>query len=282
MVTGKPNQCWPVSENSAQRSLFAPSRRLCAVTHVGRRRHNNEDKYFLSPDCRLWIVADGMGGHAAGEVASALTIEAIVASMDAPGDAPPHAEPRVSAGDRLRGAFAAAQSSVIGHSLRNSGCQGMGCTAIAGFVDDEALYLCHVGDVRGYHWSEGEFSLVTNDHSLVWELVKSGLMPHDAVRFHPTRSIVTQAIGGMKGIVPDLARLPLKSRDRVLLCSDGLWEELADREIRRVICAEGSMLELATLLVDQANAAGGKDNITAVLYEHAAAKAAHSCISLSI
>ena len=271
-ISGKPDNWIPVSEESSRRSLSAPSRRLCAVTDLGRCRRNNEDKYFLSTDCRLWIVADGMGGHAAGEVASALTIEAIAASMDSPGEQRPAAAHRVSAGDRLQNAFAAAQNLVLGHSLKDNRCQGMGSTAIAGFMDGEALYLCHVGDVRGYHWSEGQFSLVTNDHSLVWDLVRSGLMSPEEARFHSERGKVTQAIGSLKGIRPDLARLALKPRDRILLCSDGLWEELADRDICKIVGSEGSMRELASLLVDQANQAGGKDNITAVLYEHTAAR----------
>ena len=161
----------PFAQESASRRISAPTSWLCGVTDAGRRRRNNEDEYFLSADGKLWIVADGMGGHAAGEVASALTIDAIVvlAAQDAEPD-------RVHAGDRLARAFAAAQDVVSSRGQSDADCLGMGSTAIAAIVDEEGLHLCHVGDVRGYHWSQGQFRHVTNDHSLVWELVLSGIL----------------------------------------------------------------------------------------------------------
>jgi protein phosphatase len=225
-------------------------------------RDNNEDKYFLSADGGFWIVADGMGGHQAGEVASALTIEAIVTSMNSGGRCE-------MAGDRLHRAFGAAQESVSERSLKDQECRGMGSTAVTGLVDGAELNICHVGDVRAYHWSAGRLRRLTADHSFVWELVLSGLLTPDQARIHPHRSKVTQAIGKISGVKPDLTKLTLKPRDRVLLCSDGLWEAMTDEEIGTVVGLDGSMHDLATLLVDRANAAGGHDNISAVLYEHA-------------
>jgi protein phosphatase len=209
-----------------------------------------------------------MGGHAAGEVASALTIEAIVGSMDSMSQ---HAVAApASAGDRLLTAFSAAQNAVSGRGLKDENCRGMGSTVIAGMIDDEALHICHVGDVRAYHCSDGQFKRVTNDHSLVWELVMSGWLTSDEARLHPQRAKVTQAIGMLKGIKPEVSKLILKPGDRVLLCSDGLWETVADEDMHAVVSSEGTMRDLASLLVDNANAAGGHDNITAVLYEHIA------------
>ena len=254
----------PVSEETPGRRLSAPTRRLCGVTDAGKIRNNNEDQYFLSDEGTFWIVADGMGGHNAGEVASALTIEAIVESMSSTAK-------YERARDRLLKAFGAAQNSVSGRSHQDEACSGMGSTAIAGLVDGEELNVCHVGDVRAYHWSAGHLRRITDDHSFVWELVLSGVLTADQARFHPHRSKVTQAIGKPLGIAPDLTRLTLKPRDRVLLCSDGLWEAMPDEEIRTVVGLDGSMHDLATLLVDKANAAGGQDNISAVLYEHASA-----------
>ena len=260
----------PFAQESASRRISAPTSWLCGVTDTGRRRRNNEDEYFLSADGKLWIVADGMGGHAAGEVASALTIDAIVTSLAAQ-DAEPD---RVHAGDRLARAFAAAQDVVSSRGQSDADCLGMGSTAIAAIVDEEGLHLCHVGDVRGYHWSQGQFRHVTNDHSLVWELVLSGILAPAEVRTHPQRAKITQAIGPSRSIKPDVSRLVLAHGDRVLVCSDGLWEALADQDLRGIVVAEGSIRDLAVMLVDRANAAGGEDNITAVLYEHMAPNSA--------
>jgi protein phosphatase len=251
----------PVSEETPGRRLSAPTRRLCGVTDIGKIRNNNEDQYFLSSGGTFWIVADGMGGHNAGEIASALTIEAIVESISS-------TVTHELARDRLLKAFGAAQDSVSERSLEDEDCSGMGSTAIAGLLDGEELNVCHVGDVRAYHWSAGHLRRITDDHSFVWGLVLSGVLTADQARLHPHRSKVTQAIGKPLGITPDLTRLTLRPRDRVLLCSDGLWEAMPDEEMRTVVGLDGSMHDLATLLVDKANAAGGQDNISAVLYEH--------------
>jgi serine/threonine protein phosphatase PrpC len=181
-------------------------------------------------------------------------------------DEPPLAA--VDVGDSLMEAFAEAQNRVRGRSLSDDECQGMGSTAIAGFVDGEALYVCHVGDTRGYHFSEGQLRRVTNDHSLVWELVMSGLLTPAEARLHPQRGTVTQAIGMPAGVKPELIRLTVKPGDRILLCSDGLWEALVDQDICKIVGSDGSMLELASMLVNTANATSGEDNITAILYEH--------------
>jgi protein phosphatase len=144
----------------------------------------------------------------------------------------------------------------------------MGSTAIAGIVQDDALHLCHIGDARGYHFSQGQLRRLTNDHSVVWELVMTGRLTPDQARLHPQRGKITQAIGMPEGFNPDVTSVALTPGDRVLLCSDGLWEALADDDIGAIMGAKGSMLELASMLVDNANAASGQDNITAVLYEY--------------
>ncbi|MGA2721485.1 MAG: protein phosphatase 2C domain-containing protein [Bryobacteraceae bacterium] len=269
-ITAHPDEWEPVSEESPRRRLSAPTLQLCAVTDVGKCRSNNEDRYFLSAEGRLWIVSDGMGGQAAGEVASALTIQAISESMHAAGP-DTGAVTGLCLRDRLVAAFATAQDRVSAHVLKNDGCKGMGCTAIAGVVDGDALHICHVGDVRCYHLSECEFKRLTNDHSWVWEkLVMTGLLTPEQARSHPERGKVTRGIGLAKqsGVEPDLISVTLKPGDRVMLCSDGLWEALGDDEIAAVVGSDGSMRQLASVLVDRANAAGGEDNITVILYEH--------------
>jgi protein phosphatase len=238
------------------------------VTDIGNIRGNNEDTYALSEDGSLWIVADGMGGHAAGEVASAITVQTILASMN-PGAPPAIAESGGDVCDRLIQAFANAQHAVLSRSREDAECRSMGSAAIAAIVDGDALHICHVGDVRAYHLSGRRFRRVTNDHSWVWQnLVVSGVVAPDRVRSHPLRSNLMQAIGGPHGCAPDLASIALQDGDRVLLCSDGLWEALSDAEIGASVASAGSMQRLASALVERANAASGKDNITLVLYQH--------------
>jgi protein phosphatase len=265
-------QLWrPAFEESTSRKLSAPAHWLCAVTDIGKSRMANEDGYFLSADCKLWIVADGMGGHAAGKLASTLTIQAIAHSMSVAGTRAP-ASTAMSPDHCLTKAFDSAQAQVAGRGLSDAACLGMGSTAIAGVVYDEALHVCHVGDARAYHFSQGQLRRLTNDHSLVWRLVTAGLITPDQARLHPERGKITQAIGMHAGVKPDVTRVSLTPGDRVLLCSDGLWEALTEQEISTIVGSKGSMLELASMLVDQANAAGGPDNITAVLYEHSASR----------
>jgi len=252
-----------VFEQNDQRQLSVPSRSLCAVTDIGNNRKNNEDAYSFSLDCKLWVVADGMGGHAAGEVASALTVETIVETMESA------AEAALSVRDRLMAAFTRAQLSVLTHGLQDSECRGMGSTAVAGFVDGDILHICYVGDARAYHWSEGRLRLITNDHSWVWQqLVTSGILTPEKARFHPQRGKLMQAIGSSDGIRPEHTAVTLKPEDRILLCTDGLWEALSDLDIHAIVAGEGSLLELAIALVDRANAEGSKDNVTAMLYQH--------------
>lgn len=263
---GQANGWTPVLQENSGRSISAPQRWLCAVTDIGRLRVNNEDAYLLSCGGGLWIVADGMGGHAAGEVASALTVEAIAEAIRATDTSAPSAGPAAPRA-RLLEAFAHASTVVFSRGLTNKECEGMGSTAIAGLMNGEVLHICHVGDARGYHLSKGKFRRVTNDHSLVWQLVMSGLLNPEQARLHPHRGRVTQAIG-MESVRPEVTSLLLKPADRVLLCSDGLWEALPEPQIGEIVASGGSMLELASALVDRANAESGKDNITAILYEH--------------
>jgi PPM family protein phosphatase len=255
-----------LSEGPGGRKTSAPWPWLCAITDIGKCRSNNEDAYYLSADGSLWIVADGMGGHAAGEIASALTIRAIAESMD-----PTNAtvESDVGVEERLTKAFAFAHAWVSGRSLQEVAYRGMGSTAIVGALDGATLYVCHIGNLRAYHSSKGQLRRITNDHSWVWEkLVSSGMLTPDEARSHPQRRKVTQGIGRLRAIKPDVTSISLETGDRVLLCSDGLWEAMADEDINDVVRSTGPIRDLVSALVDKANAAGGYDNITAILYEY--------------
>ena len=253
-------------DDPSGRRCVAPSRRLCAVTDIGTRRSNNEDNVFLSSDGRLWIVADGMGGQAAGEIASTLAVDAIVASMyDRPSSDETNESNRV--GLRLLRAFARAQDSVLEYSARHDDCDGMGSAVLAAYLEGDLLHLCHAGDVRCYVLSRGALDQVTRDHSLAALLVHSGLLSAEQAR-SSGKGMLEQAIGRQQGFSPALTSRPLLTDDRVLVCSDGLWDALSDEEIAAFLSGDAPVRQIATDLTDQANASGGHDNITVVVYRH--------------
>jgi len=220
------------------------SDRLCAVSDIGRRRATNEDDFFISPDGRLWIVADGMGGQAAGELASALAISAIVESMSRAAGA------SALTASRLLGAFALAQDRVLAFGREHEECEGMGTAALAAWIDGDLAHVCHAGDVRCYICSGGRLEQITRDHSLI-------------------KGWLEQAIGIQGRFSPEITHRRLQAGDRVLVCSDGLWDALSDDQIHRRLSGGTPICELAAALVEDANAAGGHDNVTVVAYEHA-------------
>lgn len=255
------------NETTDRRRVVAPSDRLCGITDVGQIRPHNEDAFYLSADGRLLIVADGMGGHNAGEVASALAVEAMVELLgDYSTTTPPASEEAM--GQFLVGAFETAHERVLKAAEHQENCDGMGTTLILGYVCRDRLYTCHVGDVRCYVRTGTGLRQITQDHSVVGDLIRAGYLRPEEARRHPRRNEILQAVGLVTGIVPELHTVELASGDQVLLCSDGLWEELEDEEIETVLGRDGSMCQRATQLVDLANAAGGWDNITVVSYEH--------------
>jgi protein phosphatase len=237
----------------------------CGMTDVGRVRDLNEDRFHVSSDGRLLIVADGMGGHAGGEVASALAVETIVASLS------PERRHEIDmgardVGDTLREAFIAAHRRV--REEGRGGHEGMGATLVTALVVGDELWTCHVGDVRCYVRTPSGFQQITRDHSVVGDLVRQGHLTTEQARVHPSKNEVLQAIGMSQELSPDINRQPLVDGDHVLVCSDGLWESLSDEEIRTILEWEGSVRQRVTQLVDRANNEGGADNVTAVLYEH--------------
>lgn len=253
----------------SRRILLAHSDRLCGVSDVGRVRDNNEDVAYVCGDA-VMIVADGMGGHEAGEVASALAVEAITAHLKT--ELVEKADLDTDSIKRtMLDALDAAHQKIIEAGKNQESDKTMGCTLLLACVRDGILYTCHAGDVRGYVSSGQHFRPITRDHSVVATLVDAGQLSADQARTHPLKNEVLQALGMSHGLSPDVNSVPMKRGDRVLLCSDGLWESLADEEIASIVGSDGSMRQIATQLVDRANEAGGRDNITVVLYEHAEA-----------
>jgi PPM family protein phosphatase len=261
----------PLSQSgseSSKRTVFAPLPHLCAITDVGRVRAANEDAYCVSPDYSWFAVADGMGGHDAGEVAAALAIQTLVEYITSERMAAAVAADAVGA--LLLDAVASAHECVLGANQSVEGGREMGCTLVVGSVAN-GLFACHVGDVRCYVMHEGVLSQITRDHSMVGSLVEAGVLTLEQARIHPNKNQVLQAIGMSMGVTPDVNSAVLFPDDRILLCSDGLWEAMPQEEIQAILAGEGDMRQLATQLVDRANDAGGHDNITAVLYQIASA-----------
>lgn len=255
------------TQENDRRRLVAPTDHLCAITDVGRVRDHNEDTFHVSEDGRLLIVADGMGGHEAGEVASALAVE-VVAEFFATKRQQATDSSAESIELLLVEAFTTAHQEVLEAARSREGCRGMGTTLITACVHGDQLYICHVGDVRCYVRTATGLEQVTQDHSVVGALVLAGELTSEEARVHPRKNEILQAVGLSNGIIPEVSSRTLSNGDRVLLCSDGLWEALSDEEICAIVDWDGSMRQRAIQLVDRANEAGGHDNITVVLYQH--------------
>ena len=247
-------------------------RLTCAArTDPGRRRENNEDSFCTREDLGLFIVADGMGGHVAGEIASRLAVqevERVVAatSCSATGGAGAVGGTG-SAGDRLGTALVEANRLLAVRIAEDAALQGMATTAVALLAEAGDAALAHVGDSRAYRWRAGHLTQLTSDHSWVEEQVRAGLLTASAARRHPWRHVVTRAISGGADVEVEVSALALEQGDRILLCSDGLSTVVPDRRIAEVLRTDRPAREACDELVRRANTAGGPDNVTVVLIE---------------
>jgi serine/threonine protein phosphatase PrpC len=225
--------------------------RVGARTDVGRVREGNEDAYMTRHP--LFAVADGMGGHQGGEVASKLALETLEKAADGAPD--------------LAEVVRAANRAVFATAAKDPGLAGMGTTLTAVLVEDDRLHLAHVGDSRMYLLRDGNLGRVTKDHTVVERLVDEGrLTPEDAER-HPQRSILTRALGVEEDVQVDEADVDVRPGDRVLLCSDGLTGMVDEDDILRILGQHADPQGASDALVAAANQAGGQDNITAVVLD---------------
>jgi protein phosphatase len=223
-------------------------------TDTGRQRRDNEDNaYVRSP---LFVVADGMGGAQAGEVASALAVEEFRHGL--PDDGTPE--------QRLAARIQDANRRIYELSRAEHEHAGMGTTLTAVYVDDADLAVAHVGDSRAYIFRDGKLTRLTQDHSLVEELVRQGKLTEAQAAEHPQRSIITRALGIELDVEVDTWTYPVRAADVVLLCSDGLTSMIDEAAIAAVLGAESDLDRAAERLIAEANAAGGRDNITVVLF----------------
>jgi len=243
-----------------------------ALTDVGRKRKGNEDSLFVNAEQNLFVVADGMGGHAAGEVASRIAVESIneficLTSGDEEITWPFGLDENISYdGNRLKTAIRFANKKVLEATREKSEYEGMATTVAAVLVDDAAANLGHVGDSRVYLFRQGAISQLTSDHSWVNEQLLSGVISADQARSHPLRNVVTRALGGKADLQVEMQVHKIEPGDILLICSDGLTTMLADDEMAKVVQQAGDDLpKAAKALVAAANGRGGEDNITVLL-----------------
>jgi protein phosphatase len=245
-----------------------------ARSDPGLRRTMNEDTWCARPELGLFVVADGMGGHAAGEVASRVAVEAITeftvdtASADRHRTWPFPYDPKISLNaNRLKAAFRIANRRIASMAADATDLRGMATTACSVLFGNSIASVAHVGDSRVYVLRGGTLRQVTLDHSWVEEQVRAGVMDPNAAREHPWRNVVTRALSGGEDPEADVVELELVPGDRLLLCSDGLSSVVPDDEIKNLLGADRPLETICASLVEAANAAGGPDNITALVLD---------------
>lgn len=232
--------------------------KAAALTDTGLVRTSNEDAYLVAAP--IFAVADGMGGHQAGEVASGTTIETLKEFVN---DIAENSDPGTALAEGAR----AANRAVYEKASGDPSLLRMGTTLTAAIARDGRLSIAHVGDSRAYLFRSGQLKQLTEDHTLVAEYVRHGRMTEEEAKVHPNRSIITRALGVEPDIPVDTVTLGLQEGDRVLLCSDGLYSMVPDQAIAEIL-AKAPDADVATReLVEAANAAGGEDNTTVVIID---------------
>jgi protein phosphatase len=241
----------------------------------GLRRTSNEDSFCSRPDLGLYIVADGMGGHVAGEVASRVAVEAIQAFIQETAGAdknrtwPFPFEASLSlAANRLKAAFRLANRRIASAIADSQDLRGMATTASALLAGSDGVCVAHVGDSRVYVLRDAALEQITHDHSWVEEQVRAGTMTPTAARQHPWRNVVTRALSGGEDPEVDVTEIKPARGERYLLCSDGLFSVVGDERIANILADRSLTLDqVCSRLIAAANAAGGPDNITALVLE---------------
>lgn len=229
-------------------------RSYAARSDVGSVREHNEDSYLVKTP--LFVVADGMGGHEAGEVASNIA----VITMEA------HA-PKSTSPEALAAAVIKANEAVLRGAQDGTGKPGMGTTLTAAFVFEDEATIAQVGDSRAYLLHDGQLQRITRDHSLVADLIEQGRLTEAEARFHPQRSVITRALGSDPHMQPDLYTLHIEEGDRLLLCSDGLCSMISDEDIEEILLDNPAPAHACDALVEEAIIAGGLDNVTVIVID---------------
>lgn len=239
--------------------------RLACMTDKGMARDINEDSCFCCKYENGWnllIVADGMGGHNAGEVASSIAVKSI---SDYIGQRMGNDIDDINIECVLKDAILKANTDIHKESLEDISCSGMGTTVTAAMLSDAEMVVGHVGDSRAYIYKNSRLYKLTSDHSLVAELVKNGTITEDEAEHHPQKNVITRALGAKENVNVDIERVNITKGDIVILCSDGLSNMLPDKEIEKALEKGEDIEDIAQSLIDQANSLGGYDNITVAI-----------------
>jgi PPM family protein phosphatase len=229
-----------------------------AVTDRGRKRASNEDAFGYSVEHGVYVVCDGMGGAAAGEIASSLAVDEMMRLLT-------HRSGTSPLSTDAEQAIAAANQVIFSRAERSQKLSGMGTTLVALLAEERHAWIVNVGDSRGYRLRNAHLEQITIDHSLVEEQVRLGQMSRSEALRSPLRNVITRALGTQNNVTPDVFELDSEAGDLFLLCSDGLTRELSDALIESLLLVGAPLDELCARLVAAANQAGGHDNITCLL-----------------
>jgi len=231
-----------------------------ALTDRGRKRPSNEDAFGYSVEDGVYVVCDGMGGAAAGEIASSIAVDEVLRLLSARD----RQAPLPTVAEEVIGA---ANHAIFSRSQRNQNLSGMGTTLVALVVEENRVWAINVGDSRCYRLRGGRLEQLTLDHSLVEEQVRIGRMSRAEALRSPLRNMITRALGTQTHVTPDCFRFDAEPGDLFLLCSDGLTRELSDTQIQSILAVNLPLADRCTRLVEAAKKAGGHDNITAILIQ---------------
>lgn len=234
-------------------------------TDIGRKRKANQDSFLMEPEKSVYVVADGMGGHAGGETASKLTVETVVQSILTDKASHLGSEP----GDLVMGAIHRANTAVFSTAEKNKNLAGMGTTVVTMYFDGGKIFVGHVGDSRVYLARKGQIWQLTRDHSLVNEKLKAGIITREQMKRDKSRNVITRSVGFESSVLVDIYQKELQPGDLYLACSDGLSGMVEDREMLQVIdelaWEKEDLQPLVKKLLEKANEHGGDDNITCVV-----------------
>jgi protein phosphatase len=234
-----------------------------SITDVGQKRNMNQDYVYTSEKPvgnlpNLFVVADGMGGHKAGDFASKFTVQQLVKSIES--------IPEINPIKLIRQSIETANKELLIKANGNSDLSGMGTTLVVATIVNDCIYIANIGDSRLYIINSG-IKQITKDHSLVEEMIRMGEIDREDARNHPDKNIITRAIGAGEEITVDFFEMKLEHEDTILMCSDGLTNMIEDEEISRIIQKQITPEQKAQKLVEIANLNGGKDNIAVIIIE---------------
>jgi len=244
---------------------------VAGYTHVGMKRNHNEDNYLILTDENLCCVADGMGGHSSGEIASKIAVEELaeffrMTSRDEDATWPfkmdkgrNYDENRLATGIKL------ANKSIFDKASADQKYKGMGTTIVSAHFTDAAVYVGHVGDSRVYYFRQGVLRQVTEDHSLLNDYLKAKKLTPEEIENFPHKNVIVRALGMKETVAVDVAKVEPQQGDVFLLCSDGLSGMVTDPQMQDILTRTTELEKACSQLIDMANAAGGNDNVTCVL-----------------